>query len=151
VFLFGHKRFVWWLHIADLALQTRAVEPLVKFQAPAPTSRCFWLRVRTIISVQKTEKNCNICKIRLPHKISLWKGNPNFRVRIHSPASNCKENLNCCYKRTKYSTGIDKERRYRPSDDIAEVVEAELEIKDRNSSGTDEKHRYKRTVVIAEF
>jgi len=54
-FIFGHKRFVWWLHIAELTVQT-------------------------------VKKTCN-----------------------------------CRYKQTKDSAGTDKKRRYRRSDDTAEL------------------------------
>jgi len=40
--------------------------------------------------------------------------------------SNCKELLQCRYKRTKYSEGTDKRRRFKRSDIIAEVVTGEL-------------------------
>jgi len=38
-----------------------------------------------------------------------------------------KKTCNCRYKRTKYSAVTDKMRRYRRSDDIAEVVVVEFE------------------------
>ena len=56
----------------------------LNFLAPAPTSRSFWLRLQNnlVQNIRKTFYGF-ICVTRLPHKLSLWIRNPNFRLRLH--------------------------------------------------------------------
>jgi len=73
---------------------TRAVEPELKFQAPAPGPgiQFFWHRLqhlevfdsgsRTIWS-KKQKKHCIICITRSPHRLSLGNRKSNFRLRPH--------------------------------------------------------------------
>jgi len=63
------------------------VELVVKFQAPAPALcvvflGAFWLRIQNNL-VQKIKKHHIICISSLPHKLFLWKRNPNFRLQFH--------------------------------------------------------------------
>ena len=52
----------------------------LNFLVPAPTSRSFWLRLQNNLVQKIRKKHCIICMTRLPHKLSLWIRNPNFRL-----------------------------------------------------------------------
>jgi len=54
--------------------QIKAVEPQLKFQAPALAPEQ--------VDPLKTEKHCNICTTRLPHKLWLRNRNPHFMFRL---------------------------------------------------------------------
>jgi len=65
-------------------LGTVAVEPVIKFQdpAPAPGIESFWLRLQNNL-VQNIRKKTPLSITRLPNKLSLWMRNPNFRLHFH--------------------------------------------------------------------
>ena len=64
--------------------KTRAVEPALNFQAPAPICKRFWLRFR----LQNDLGHCKLKAIVLfvqlacPTKIGLWNRNSYFRLRL---------------------------------------------------------------------
>ena len=74
-----------------LVVVTRAVEPKLKFQAPAPGIYIFWLLLQYIevlapaterFGPLKTHNDCIICTTRLPNKLLLRNWNPNSRLRL---------------------------------------------------------------------
>jgi len=67
-----------------------------------------------------TAQRSRLTALLFSHKTFVW--------RLHNRAKlqPVKKTCSCHYTRTKYSAGTDKKRRYGRSDDIAEVVIAEL-------------------------
>ena len=59
------------------------MEPVLKFQAPAPASRSFWLRLQKHFVQKIIKKTFYYCISRLPHKLPLCNRNHNLRLRLH--------------------------------------------------------------------
>jgi len=84
------------LQIKLTLVNTEAVEPELQFPgsgsnfkhlnflvpAPAPTSKRFWLRMQNYLVHDNRKNITEICTTRVPHKLGLWDGSPNFGVRL---------------------------------------------------------------------
>jgi len=64
------------------------VELELIFRLRLQASKLFWpqlqhLQVFGSVMIRSIENHSIICTKRLPHKLGMWKRNPNFRFRLH--------------------------------------------------------------------